>query len=132
MNAPAAADLATALTELEPLLSQDSRAFARRLNFRLVSRQFRVLVVGEAKRGKSTFVNALIGRDVLPTGVLPLTALITTLVGGFPEHVLVDYADGRREEHPLAALADFVTETGNPHNRRGVDDVTVVVARMRT
>ena len=25
-----------------------------------------MLVVGEAKRGKSTFVNALIGRDILP------------------------------------------------------------------
>ena len=30
---------------------------------------FNVLVVGEAKRGKSTFVNALIGRDILPTDV---------------------------------------------------------------
>jgi GTPase SAR1 family protein len=30
---------------------------------------FKVLVVGEAKRGKSTFVNALIGRDILPTDV---------------------------------------------------------------
>ena len=30
---------------------------------------YKVLVVGEAKRGKSTFVNALIGRDILPTDV---------------------------------------------------------------
>ena len=38
-----------------------------------------VLVVGEAKRGKSTLVNALVGRAVLLSGVTPLTALTTTV-----------------------------------------------------
>lgn len=36
---------------------------------RLFEGRYKVLVVGEAKRGKSTFVNALIGRDILPTDV---------------------------------------------------------------
>ena len=36
---------------------------------RLIENEYKVLVVGEAKRGKSTFVNALIGRDILPTDV---------------------------------------------------------------
>ena len=36
---------------------------------KLESNIYQVLVVGEAKRGKSTFVNALIGRDILPTDV---------------------------------------------------------------
>lgn len=36
---------------------------------KLVTNAYDVLVVGEAKRGKSTFVNALIGRDLLPTDV---------------------------------------------------------------
>lgn len=35
----------------------------------LASDTYTVLVVGEAKRGKSTFVNALIGRTLLPTAV---------------------------------------------------------------
>ena len=30
-----------------------------------------VLVAGEAKRGKSTLVNALLGREILPVGVTP-------------------------------------------------------------
>src|SRR5919107_5613708 len=34
------------------------------------------LVVGEAKRGKSTFVNALIGRDILPTDVRVATSQV--------------------------------------------------------
>jgi GTPase SAR1 family protein len=36
---------------------------------KLEGNAFQVLVAGEAKRGKSTFVNALIGRPILPTDV---------------------------------------------------------------
>ena len=36
---------------------------------KLVANNYQVLVVGEAKRGKSSFVNALIGRPILPTDV---------------------------------------------------------------
>lgn len=39
------------------------------LRQKLVENSYNVLVVGEAKRGKSSFVNALIGRDLLPTDV---------------------------------------------------------------
>ena len=37
---------------------------------------YTMLVVGEAKRGKSTFVNALIGRDILPTAVEVATSQV--------------------------------------------------------
>ncbi|MHB1424408.1 MAG: dynamin family protein [Gemmataceae bacterium] len=39
------------------------------LEQKLTANEYEVLVVGEAKRGKSTFINALIGRDLLPTDV---------------------------------------------------------------
>ncbi|MDR0966963.1 MAG: dynamin family protein [Myxococcales bacterium] len=38
---------------------------------------FRLMVVGEFKRGKSTLINALLGKDVLPARVAPCTAIIT-------------------------------------------------------
>src|ERR1019366_9427059 len=37
------------------------------------SRPVRLAIVGEFNAGKSTFINALIGADVAPTGVLPTT-----------------------------------------------------------
>ncbi|MCS0603701.1 dynamin family protein [Streptomyces sp. LP11] len=88
---------------------------------------FRVLVAGEAKRGKSTLLNALLGRDLLPTGVVPVTALATTVRGGLPETVTVRYADGRVERHEPAALSRFVTQAANPGNRRDVDEVVLTL-----
>lgn len=40
------------------------------------SRPVRVAIVGEFNAGKSTFINAVIGADVAPTGVLPTTATL--------------------------------------------------------
>ena len=64
------------------------------LRARLRVARLRVLVVGEAKRGKSTLVNALLGRDVLPVGVTPLTALATTVTHGADEDAEVRFLDG--------------------------------------
>ena len=36
-----------------------------------------VALVGGFKAGKSSFINSVIGRDVLPVAVLPLTSVIT-------------------------------------------------------
>ena len=99
------------------------------LRDRLDSARLRVLVAGEAKRGKSTLVNALLGREVLPAGVIPLTAVAATVVRAAPgqEGVEVAFADGRVGRFPLSALADFGTERGNPSNRRSVRAITVGV-----
>jgi hypothetical protein len=43
----------------------------------LLQDAFRLMVVGEFKRGKSTLVNSLLGKDVLPARVAPCTAIIT-------------------------------------------------------
>jgi Dynamin family len=96
---------------------------------RLDSARLRVLVAGEAKRGKSTLVNALLGREILPAGVVPLTAVAATVVQAAPaeEGIEVAFADGRTEGFPLTALAAFGTEPGNPGNHRDVRAITVRV-----
>ncbi|MGP0107819.1 MAG: dynamin family protein [Acidimicrobiales bacterium] len=57
---------------------------AARLCQRLSSGQLLVAVVGESKRGKSTPVNALLGAEVVPSGVLPLTTVATEICSGEP------------------------------------------------
>jgi len=118
---PAALDALSALAGPE-----DQQALAELRN-RLQQKRLRVLVAGEAKRGKSTLVNALLGRQVLPSGVTPLTALATAVRYGPDEGVTAVFRDGRTEGYPLSALDDLVTERGNPDNKRGLASVTVIV-----
>ena len=118
----------SALDELTALGTERDREQLAALLDRLDAARLRVLVVGEAKRGKSTLINALLGRAVLPAGVTPLTAVTTTVRYGDDERAEVRFLDGHDEKHSLAALGDLVTERGNPGNRRRIAGVTVYVA----
>ena len=117
--------LPAALDELAVLGTDQDREQIAALRARLDAARLRVLVAGEAKRGKSTLINALLGRAVLPAGVTPLTAVATTVRYGDDPHAEVRFADGHEEKQPLTALPDLVTERGNPGNRRHVAAVTV-------
>jgi GTP-binding protein EngB required for normal cell division len=117
--------LAAALDQLAALGTDRDREQIAALQDRLDAARLRVLVAGEAKRGKSTLINALLGRAVLPAGVTPLTAVATTVRYGDDPHAEVRYADGHEEKQPLSALPDLVTERGNPGNRRRIAGVTV-------
>jgi Dynamin family len=47
------------------------------LRDRLSRERLQLAVLGQFKRGKRTFINALLGANLLPTGVIPLTAVAT-------------------------------------------------------
>ena len=117
--------LAGALDELAALGSGQDQEQIAAVRERLDTARLRVLVAGEAKRGKSTLINALLGRAVLPAGVTPLTAVATTVRYGDDPHAEVRFADGHEEKQPVSALPDLVTERGNPANRRRIAAVTV-------
>jgi GTPase SAR1 family protein/FtsZ-binding cell division protein ZapB len=59
---------------------------------------FRLLVLGDMKRGKSTFLNALIGENLLPSDVNPCTALLTILKFGTDKRVTIHFNDGKPPE----------------------------------
>ena len=121
--------LAAALSGLAALGTERDRERLLALLDRLDAARLRVLVVGEAKRGKSTLINALLGRDVLPSGVTPLTAVATTVRYSDDPRIEVASLDGHQEKHPLTALADFVTEVRNPRNKRLVAGVNGLPGR---
>src|SRR3712207_5135403 len=56
---------------------------------------FRLMLLGDMKRGKSTLLNALVGEDLLPARVTPATAIITILRYGASPEVTVHHRDGR-------------------------------------
>ena len=101
------------------------------LRQRLAEGRLHLAVLGQFKRGKSTLLNALIGEELLPTAVVPLTAVPTFLRFGNTPALRVSYADGRPADlHDSGTIAQareklsgLVTETGNPGNRLGISQV---------
>ncbi|MCL1467787.1 dynamin family protein [Argonema galeatum] len=59
---------------------------------------FRLLILGDMKRGKSTFLNALIGENLLPSDVNPCTAVLTVLRYGPQKKVTVYFKEGKLPE----------------------------------
>jgi len=95
------------------------------LEEKLNSNQLYLAVLGQMKRGKSSFINALLGADVLPTGVLPVTAIITEIRYGRDAEAAILYTTGLREGIAVRALADYITEAGNPGNKKQVASVEI-------
>ena len=96
------------------------------LQEKLAAGQLHLAVLGQMKRGKSSLINALLKSDVLPTGVLPVTAIITEIrYGEVPDATIVYATGGLREQVPLSSLADYIAEAGNPGNRKQVASVEV-------
>ena len=95
--------------------------YVRELLADLAEDTFRVALFGKYNRGKSTLMNALIGTDRLPTGVLPLTSVVTTVRYDSREHVeIVRSGWSFSQEIPVDQLRSFVTEEGNPGNEKQV------------
>ncbi len=59
---------------------------------------FRLLVLGDMKRGKSTLLNAVIGEKILPTGVNPCTAVLTIVRYGDEKQVTIHFNNEKQPE----------------------------------
>jgi len=59
--------------------------------------KFTLMVVGEAKSGKSTFINAYLGEDVLPTDILQCTSSMIEIKYGDEYICVAEYADKTKE-----------------------------------
>ena len=92
---------------------------------KLQEEAFNLVILGQFKRGKSTFINALLGENILPTAIVPLTSVVTILRYGPKLKIEVRYLDDRRESVNLADLPAYITERGNPQNKKGVKEVIV-------
>ena len=94
---------------------------SRDLLMRLADDRFNLMLVGRFSRGKSTLINAILGAAHLPTGILPLTSVITTVRYGSRTQVVLNFIDRQlRQEIPLARLAEYVTQQSNPGNVKNV------------
>jgi len=90
-----------------------------------------VAVLGRFKAGKSSFLNHFIGRDILPVGVVPVTAVVTELRYGSRVEARVHHRDGRDPEVALDQIGDYISEKRNPENAKQVDLISVELPELR-
>ena len=84
-----------------------------------------VAILGQFKSGKSSFLNSLIGKHILPVGVIPVTTTITRVQYGKGERAIVRHFDGQHTEVDIGAIEEFTSEAKNPANQKNVEVVDV-------
>jgi hypothetical protein len=103
-----------------------TRSFAE-LRAGLDQPELRVVVFGEFNRGKSTLINALLGRIVLPAKLVPTTGHVTQVVYGKTEGIRVRSSDGRVETAGLDRLDSISSLDLGGAAREGIEALEVAV-----
>jgi predicted GTPase len=98
---------------------------------RLEDRRFEIALFGRVSSGKSSLLNALLGEDVLPVGVTPITAVPTRITYGAKSGVQVWFAGSPTQKCAIDDLPEFVAEQRNPGNSKHVTRVLVTLASER-
>ena len=79
---------------LSPTLTAEVTKISRKLQ----SQRFRVVVVGDFSKGKSTLLNALVGEKIQPVRATPCSGTVTILKYGSKRRVICYYKNGDKEE----------------------------------
>jgi small GTP-binding protein len=89
---------------------------------KLDDERFTVVVLGEFNHGKSTFINALLGGPVLPTGITPTTALLSHISQGAKVTATLVLESGARKAIDAKALGEWLTVDGAAGKDKGAKD----------
>jgi len=98
---------------------------------KMESPHFEIAVFGRVSSGKSSLLNHVLGTDVLPVGVNPITAVPIRIVFGHDAGLAVTLADRQVRHCPIDDLAEYASEERNPGNERGVSKLVVELPSPR-
>jgi len=125
------------LTKIERIVSErglvEFRSTIAGIMDRLEDQSLEIAVFGRVSSGKSSLLNAILGEDILPVGVTPITAVPTRLRYHPTPLLSVWYAERSAETMGINRLAEFASEKGNPNNQKRVTRMVVHLpsARLR-
>lgn len=90
-----------------------------------------IAVFGRVSTGKSSLLNHIIGANLLPVGVTPITAVPTRIGYGHSPLVRVWQEGFGTSEHTVEELPSYVDERLNPENRKRVGRILVLFPSER-
>lgn len=77
-----------------------------------IQEPMKIAIIGQFSSGKSTFLNALLGQEILPSGITPITAKICHIVYGNDYTLEIHYKNGNIATKPLHYMSE-VSEDQN-------------------
>ncbi len=89
-----------------------------------------IAIFGQFKAGKSSFINSFLQKHILPTGVVPVTSVITRIFYGNKEKAWIKFNDGRALTIRLDEIGDYITEAKNPDNIKRVSIANIEIREM--
>lgn len=98
---------------------------------RAEDRSFEIAVFGRVSSGKSSLLNAILGTDVLPVGVTPITAVPMRITHAETPFLTVSFSEAPTKKLELSHLREFATEQENPGNRKHVRRLVVALSSAR-
>lgn len=92
---------------------------------RLEDQALEVALFGRVSAGKSSLLNAILGQEILPVGVTPITAVPTRIRFGLRPVLTVSFAERPTQTCEIGQLMDVASEKGNPHNEKRVTRIVL-------
>lgn len=106
---------------IKELDDENEAKYAKEVSDKIKSENFEIAVVGSFKNGKSTFINALLGKEILPAYARPCTAIINEIKYGSKKRARVflkdNLSDSQRKILPDWIKNDYL----NYNNEVGID-----------
>ncbi|MDF2547460.1 MAG: hypothetical protein K0R93_2358 [Anaerosolibacter sp.] len=87
--------------------------------------EFHIVIIGQFKRGKSTLINYFLGDDILPTGVIPITSIITHIRYSNKPRTVVTFKNSKTLEVNLGKIDQYISEQHNPQNVKQVEKIDI-------
>jgi GTPase Era involved in 16S rRNA processing len=122
-------DLETAIIRFENLiyhgLDSKEKDKLKSLKEKINANTVNFAVIGQFKRGKSSFINAILGKEILPTAVIPLTSIITLVKYADNFYSKVYFDNGLCTEIKPNELKSYIAESENPGNIKKIKYIEI-------
>jgi GTP-binding protein EngB required for normal cell division len=89
-----------------------------------------IVVLGQFKAGKSSLINSVIGENILPVGILPVTSIITRLQYAADKKASISFINGTLIDIKTDEIDDYITESKNPKNIKQVGLVDIYLPQL--
>ncbi len=107
------------------LNNQRIKAEIDELSEKVTSEKFYLVMLGLFKRGKSSLINALLKDEIVPTGVIPLTAIITLIEYSSKKYAKIFYNNSECKIVNIDEISQYVAEKENPKNIKKVSHIII-------